>query len=208
MRGKQRVTLLPPTKTRCAGMDSVKTFHVSPLQCTVLLIAPFLAVTLTACADSAEHPVSQDLPSIITSTVTTTVSPEQNLDVNNDQSSVNDNDNQNLHVTSEGAGVLFLRLDNNVPSTDAANTTIEGKLISGPGGCLSVQPGGRPELLIFNTDTRFSDHPPQVTLGEKTIKIGERFSLNAIEVSSTDLTGIPDKCSNGAADRAWIVGTK
>ena len=81
-------------------------------------------------------------------------------------------------------------------------------ITSGPGGCLSVQPGGRPKLLIFNTDTRFSDHPPQVTLGKKTIKIGERFSLNAIEVSSTDLTGIPDKCSNGAADRAWIVGTK
>src|SRR5699024_2459468 len=115
-------------------------------------------------------------------------------------------DPQDLRVTAEGQGVLFLRLDNESSVNDDSKR-LEGKLISGPGGCRSVQPGGHPEMLVLDADPECGEHAPRVTVDREPIKTGQRFSLQATEVSSADLTGVPERCSRGAADKAWIVGT-
>lgn len=169
-----------------------------------LLIVPFLMEGLTSCTDNDRSLSPQASPSVVTSTVTATVLPEQESGVDKSQGIVSDK--KDLHVTPAGTGVLFLRLNGEPLITDEMEM-IEGKLISGPGGCLSVQPGGRPELLVFTAGTKFSDHPPQVTLDGETIKIGEWFSMAATEISFTDVTGVPERCSQATAERAWIVGT-
>ena len=175
--------------------------HTSSFRRKTLLIAPFLMAGLTACTASDKSPSPQVSLSTVTSTVTATVLPDQKSGVDGTVS-----DKKDLLITPEGKGVLFLRLNGEPLITDEMEM-LEGKLISGPGGCLSVQSGGRPELLIFTAGTKFIDHPPQVTLDGETIKIGEWFSLATTEVSFTDLTGVPERCSQGAAERAWVVGT-
>lgn len=108
---------------------------------------------LTACTASDKSPSPQVSLSTVTSTVTATVLPEQKSGVDGTVS-----DKKDLLITPEGKGVLFLRLNGEPLITDEMEM-LEGKLISGPGGCLSVQPGGRPELLVFTAGTKFSDHP-------------------------------------------------
>lgn len=190
-------------------MEDMRKSHISSPRWAALLIAPLLVAGLAACSNSDETPAEQASPSTVTETVTETASPEQDSGDAEDQDDKSQDavsDAQDLRVTAEGQGVLFLRLDNESSVNDDSKT-LEGELISGPGGCLSVQPGGRPEMLVFDADTEFGEHPPRVTVDGETIKIGQRFSLQATEVSSAELTGVPERCSRGAADKAWIVGT-
>lgn len=100
----------------------------------------------------------------------------------------------------------MLRLDAASPA-GRDQEQLEGRLISGPGGCLSVQPNGRPELLLFGRDTNFADNPPRVSWDGSEVAVGERFSVAATEVQVTDLHGVPEQCARGAADSAWIIAT-
>lgn len=111
-----------------------------------------------------------------------------------------------LTVTAEGRGVVMLRLDADNPA-GGGHERLDGKLISGPGGCLSIQPGGRPELLLFDQDASFADNPPRVSWDGSEVAVGERFSVGAAKVRVTELQGVPERCARGAADIAWIVGT-
>lgn len=111
-----------------------------------------------------------------------------------------------LTVTTEGRGVMMLRLESPSPA-GGGQERLKGKLISGPGGCLSLQPNGRPELLLFDQDASFVDNPPRVSWGEFEVAAGERFSVEAAKVRITDLQGVPERCARGAADIAWVINT-
>lgn len=58
---------------------------------------------------------------------------------------------QGFAVTAEGRGAQILRMHGSV-STGDATERLQGKLITGPGGCLAPQPGSEPELLIFGQE--------------------------------------------------------
>src|SRR5699024_2126834 len=143
--------LISTRHTWCDGMGDMRKSHISSPRWAALLIAPLLVAGLAACSNSDETPAEQASPSTVTETVTETATPEQDSGDAEDQDDKSQDavsDAQDLRVTAEGQGVLFLRLDNESSVNDDSKT-LEGKLISGPGGCLSVQPGGRPEMLVF-----------------------------------------------------------
>uniref|UniRef100_UPI0023F8DD4D hypothetical protein n=1 Tax=Micrococcus terreus TaxID=574650 RepID=UPI0023F8DD4D len=75
-----------------------------------------------------------------------------------------------LSVSVQGQGVKALVLGDD-STASGEPTALNGKLISGPGGCFALQPGGQPELLL----------------------VGD------------DVEGIPQQCSQGAADTAWVL---
>lgn len=108
-----------------------------------------------------------------------------------------------LTVSPEGDGATLLR----VTGGDAGADTepLEGTLISGPGGCLGVQPGGQPELLLFGDAVEFAQDPPQVSASDTTIEVGQSMALDATAVPLTEVEGVPAECSQGAAETAWVV---
>lgn len=109
-----------------------------------------------------------------------------------------------LSVSVQGQGVKALVLDDSECSGEA--TALDGKLISGPGGCFAVQPGGQPELLLLGDDTEIGQNPPTLTLDDGTaIKVGDQLNATGVQVNVADVEGIPQQCSQGAADTAWVL---
>src|SRR5699024_5996177 len=99
-----------------------------------LLIAPLLVAGLAACSNSDETPAEQASPSTVTETVTETASHEQDSGDAEDQDDKSQDavsNAQDLRVTTEGQGVLLLRLDNESSVNDDSKT-LEGKLIPVP----------------------------------------------------------------------------
>lgn len=113
-------------------------------------------------------------------------------------------DDQGLTVTAEGWGAQILRMDGSV-STDDATERFQGKLITGPGGCLALQPGGEPELLIFGQEVDFLTDPPRITIGGTTTSVGQRLSTLGSKISIADLDGVPAHCVDGASETAWVI---
>lgn len=107
-----------------------------------------------------------------------------------------------LTVTSEGRGAMILRYTG---GAGAEGEALEGKLITGPGGCLALQPGGQPELLLFPEGTEFAENPPRVTIDGTEVKVGGQVSVTASSVDLADLDGVPEQCAAGAATTAWVV---
>ncbi|MEU3847665.1 hypothetical protein AB0E44_11855 [Micrococcus terreus] len=109
-----------------------------------------------------------------------------------------------LSVSVQGQGVKALVLDDSDSSGEA--TALDGKLISGPGGCFAVQPGGQPELLLLGDDTEIGQNPPTLTLDDGTaIKVGDQLNATGLQVNVADVEGIPQQCFQGAADTAWVL---
>ncbi|WP_431860520.1 hypothetical protein [Micrococcus terreus] len=109
-----------------------------------------------------------------------------------------------LSVSVQGQGVKALVLDDSGSSGEA--TALDGKLISGPGGCFAVQPGGQPELLLVGDDVEIGQNPPTLTLDDGTaIKVGDQLNATGVQVNVADVEGIPQQCSQGAADTAWVL---
>lgn len=107
-----------------------------------------------------------------------------------------------LAVTPEGRGAMILRYTGEAgPEAE----TVEGKLITGPGGCLSLQPGGQPELLLFPEGTEFAENPPRVTLDGTEVKVGGQVTVTAGSVDLAEVDGVPEQCAAGAAPTAWVV---
>lgn len=111
---------------------------------------------------------------------------------------------QGLTVTAEGRGAQILRMDD-AASTDGATERLQGKLITGPGGCLALQPGSEPELLIFGQEVDFLTYPPRVTIGGTTTSVGQQLSTLGAKISIADLDGVPAHCVDGASETAWVI---
>lgn len=107
-----------------------------------------------------------------------------------------------LAVTSEGRGAMILRYTG---EAGGEAETVEGKLITGPGGCLSLQPGGQPKLMLFPEGTEFAENPPRVTIDGTEVKVGGQVSVTASSVALADLDGVPEQCAAGAAPTVWVV---
>ena len=108
-----------------------------------------------------------------------------------------------LTVAPEGEGASLLRVVGGDAGSGAES--LEGTLISGPGGCLAVQPGGQPELLLFDDAVELAQDPPQVSMGDTAIEVGQMMAADAAPVSLAEVEGVPAECSQGAAETAWVV---
>lgn len=110
-----------------------------------------------------------------------------------------------LAVSATGDGPIGLTADAE-PDGDAA--TVTGKLIVGPGACLSIVDDDRPQLLVFDDTAEFvlrDDKPSVTTDAAGTLRVGEQVDLSVVAVPAADATGIPDRCADGAADTVLAV---
>ncbi|MCR3719677.1 MULTISPECIES: hypothetical protein [Prauserella salsuginis group] len=83
-----------------------------------------------------------------------------------------------------------------------------GKLVVGPGSCLALESGGRPELLIFGDDAEFvlrGGRPSATTAEAGTTAVGERLDVSATSVAADDVTGIPQQCTRGSTRNVLVV---
>lgn len=187
---------------------------MTPARTLSLTLAAALAFAVSACGsddDNATTPAtSQTTETQDESTDETDDDDAEGGDDSDDATSAEEDDDSDdddsgpgsLSVSSDGRGPMILRVDG---SFDGDPESVEGKLISGPGGCLALEPQGQPELFIFAEDTEYAENPPRVTLDGEEIKVGQSITVQATAVQVADVDGIPERCSRGAADTAWVV---
>lgn len=170
-----------------------------------------LALTLTACGETSEETIPAGPTEDTTPTAVTDDADEGTTEDSDDGTTATPS---GLTVTVEGQGVKLLRVqgDDDVDDADDVDDTddaddqvLEGKLISGPGGCLALQPGDQPQLLVFGDDAELSDSPPTVTVDDTAYQVGDDFPVEATRIDLADVQGVPDQCSQGAAAQAWLV---
>lgn len=109
-----------------------------------------------------------------------------------------------LEVSPTGDGPIGLTAN----GADGEAATIEGRLIVGPGGCLSLTARNQPQLLVLpeGTDFVLRDDRPSLTTEELgTLRVGEQVTLEAVSIAASDASGIPERCSRGAADTLLAV---
>ncbi len=83
---------------------------------------------------------------------------------------------------------------------------VTGRLITGPGGCLSLTMRDRPQLLIFPPDTTLTTGRPSVQLSDGTqVYVGDEFTASMTDVPLSVLAGAPEKCLQGPADTAHAI---
>lgn len=112
-----------------------------------------------------------------------------------------------LVVEPEGEGPFLLRLATGRDEVDALGSAeeVSGTLVSGPGGCLAVQPQSEAELLVIGPDAVLGTAPPTLTLQGSEAGLGEPVEIQATPVHLEDLDGVPEPCLDGVADTAWVV---
>lgn len=111
-----------------------------------------------------------------------------------------------LAVESHGDGPIGLQLAN-AGSLDGAES-FSGKLITGPGGCLSLTANERPFTLVFDAATTFGlgDQRPSVADGVLgTVHVGNRVDFTGSRVPLADVTGVPTQCTEGT-DFVVVLG--
>ncbi|MBM9465147.1 hypothetical protein JL108_16990 [Aeromicrobium sp. YIM 150415] len=110
-----------------------------------------------------------------------------------------------IEVQPTGDGPIGLTTAG-TPAGEAAS--VSGKLIVGPGGCLSMTADRQPELVVFEDGAEFTlrgDRPSVTTDDLGTVQVGEPVELTAVSVDRADISGIPQRCSNGTADTVVVV---
>ncbi len=86
-------------------------------------------------------------------------------------------------------------------SSGGSSRQVAGRLVTGPGGCLSLSQQDRPRLLTFPEGTRLTPGRPSVRLpGGKRVYVGDRFQVSIGDLSLSDLSGLPRRCQQGADD--------
>lgn len=177
--------------------------HNTARRTAALLGAVVLTASLAACGNTADTDDDATTPNAGTET---TAPAESTAPADDDADDATDAAGTAgaLSVSVQGQGVKALVLDDSECSGEA--TALDGKLISGPGGCFAVQPGGQPELLLLGDDTEIGQNPPTLTLDDGTaIKVGDQLNATGVQVNVADVEGIPQQCSQGAADTAWVL---
>lgn len=182
-----------------------------------------LALTLTACGEPSEETIPAGPTEDTTPTAVADDDAADGTTEDSDDGTPEDSDDgttatpSGLTVTVEGQGVKLLRVqgDDDVDDTDDVDDAddvddtddqvLKGKLISGPGGCLALQPGDQPQLLVFGEDAELSDSPPTVTMDDTAYQVGDDFPVEATRIDLADVQGVPDQCSQRAAAQAWLV---
>lgn len=178
--------------------------HNTARRTAALLGAVVLTASLAACGNTAETDDDATTPNAGTET---TAPAESTAPADDDADDATDAAGTAgaLSVSVQGQGVKALVLgDDSTASSEP--TALNGKLTSGPGGCFAVQPGGQPELLLLGDDTEIGQNPPTLTLDDGTaIKVGDQLNATGVQVNAADVEGIPQQCSQGAADTAWVL---
>lgn len=155
------------------------------------------ALVLTACSgggggddsDGAGEPPSS------------TDSPSDAAPDDGPESASTDAPGDRLTVTAAGHGPVAVTAD---ADSGADTTTVSGKLIVGPGSCFALKEIGhdgqdapRPLILPAGSEAVTGDGRPSVTLpGQDTTYIGTDITVDAAEVSVTDIDGFPEQCSH------------
>lgn len=85
----------------------------------------------------------------------------------------------------------------------------DGRLFTGPGGCLALTSAERPSTLVFDAGSDFTlkGQRPEVTspaLG--TLRVGEAAGIEGVEVPLDSVSGIPDRCAQGANAVLLVAG--
>lgn len=128
-------------------------------------------------------------------------------DTASEDTTENDDDAaDSLTVETEGRGPYGLYTAE-PPAGDPEEVT--GKLIIGPGSCMSLVDDDQPQLLVFGEDADFvlREDQPGVTTDELgRVDVGEQIELSAVEISQDSVDGIPDQCAQGAAGTVLIIG--
>ncbi|MCM3660597.1 hypothetical protein M3148_06255 [Georgenia satyanarayanai] len=160
-----------------------------------------LALALGACGGEEEP---ADEPATTEDATAATAEAPTTEEASADEATEDEPAAHGLTVTAEGRGIILLTVTEGEAPGDAA--PLEGKLISGPGGCLALQPGGQPELLLFAADAELLQAPPRVSVDGTETELGQALTLDATAVPLADVEGVPQQCSQGAAPSAWVVG--
>lgn len=102
-------------------------------------------------------------------------------------------------------GVHALQYSGEVPSGEAGPG--QGKLILGPGGCLSLTSEDQPSLLVFGSDAKFvlGDGNASVSIDGTEYLVGDEFNVPTTVVPKSSLTHVPHHCAQGSADDALVV---
>ncbi|GAA2089641.1 hypothetical protein [Brevibacterium salitolerans] len=118
-----------------------------------------------------------------------------------------------LTVAAEGEGPMGLTAASPVEETEGEAAEVSGRLVVGPGACLSVVSDGagdeqRPRLAVFPEGTEFvlrGDRPSVTADPLGTVQVGEHTTFTAVEVPLDEADGVPERCARGAADSVLAV---
>ena len=171
-----------------------------PLTALLLTLA---AVGLTACgAPAAEEKLES--PAVESPAAE---SPAIEAPVENEQPAESAETDSSITVEQIGNGPIGLRLDS--PETLEADEQFSGKMITGPGGCLSLTSNERPYTLVFDAGTSFAlrHQKPAVSDGLiGAVEVGNWVDFTGKRVALKDTTGVPDRCTNGS-DFVVVIGS-
>lgn len=87
---------------------------------------------------------------------------------------------------------------------------VQGRLIGGPGNCYALTDNNQPQLVVFGDDAEFvtAGERPSVTVdGLGTMEVGAQTSFTAVEMNIDNVDGIPDRCSQGAANTVLVLSS-
>jgi len=167
-------------------------------QRVVVCVLAVMAVALSACGSDDAQPDE--------TTTTSSEQPTQEKPSSDDGSESKDEAGGGLDVTVAGdQGVLALQYSGSVPEGKAGPA--RGKLITGPGGCFALTRKGPPQLLVFPDDAKFvlKHGKPSATVDGTKTPVGRQLSAQTTKVPTSDVTGIPERCSHGPSDTVLVV---
>ena len=164
----------------------------------VVCVLAIMAVALSACGSDDAQPDE--------TTTTSSAQPTQEKPSSDGDTESKDEDGGGLDVTVAGdQGVLALQYSGSAPDGKAGPAS--GKLITGPGGCFALTRKGPPQLLVFPDDATFvlKHGKPSVTVGGSKTPVGRQLSAQTTKVPTSEVTGIPGRCSHGPSDAVLVV---
>lgn len=122
-----------------------------------------------------------------------------------EEATEDDDASDSISVETEGQGPYGLWT---ADVADGEAQEVSGKLIIGPGSCMSLTDDSQPQLLVFGEDAEFvlREGQPGVSTDDLgSVDVGEQIELSAVEVSQDSVDGIPNQCAQGADDVVLVI---
>lgn len=182
-----------------------------------LLVAAALGLGVTACSgdESADPATSPSVDVEVSESETleaTEAAPSESTGETGDPDVVTETpaetespEGDGVEAHSEGNGPIGL-IYTGTPDGDAES--VSGKLITGPGSCFSLTDDGQPELVLFEDGTEFTldgERPSATSPSLGQAYVGEMVEFSAVPLTQSDVSGIPDRCAQGVAERVLLV---